>query len=197
MPKLIVGLGNPGARYAGTRHNAGFMCVERLAGRAGLTFRGGRANAALASGQVAGQAVVLAKPRTFMNDSGVSVGALVRFYGVAPDDLLIVCDDLDLPFGRLRLRPSGSAGGQRGLASILQHLQRTDVPRLRIGIGRPPGRMASESYVLLPFAAEERERLPEVIDAAADAAETWLREGLTLAMTRHNGWALPGAEPGS
>lgn len=190
MPKLIVGLGNPGLEYARTRHNAGFMCLETLATRHGLRFGRGRANADLVSGVIAGQAVVLARPQTYMNDSGRSVGELVRFYGVALPDLLVVYDELDLPFGQLRLRGGGSAGGHNGMRSIIAHLHSQEFPRLRIGIGRPPGRLPTERYVLSLFSLEEREVLPTILDAAADAVQVWLRDGLTRAMNRYNAWSL-------
>jgi PTH1 family peptidyl-tRNA hydrolase len=188
MRKLVIGLGNPGPDYARTRHNVGFLCLDELAARHGLRFARGRARAEVATGSIAGQSIALAKPQTFMNDSGAAVAALVAFYQIAPGDLLVVSDDLDLPFGHLRLRAAGSAGGHNGLRSIIAHLRRQDFPRLRIGIGRPPERLPAERYVLLPFPPAERERLPDVLAAAADAAECWASEGLTTAMNRYNGW---------
>lgn len=193
MRKLIVGLGNPGPTYVATRHNIGFRCVEELARRHGLSFGRGRQQAEVATGTIAGHALVLAKPQTYMNDSGLAVAPLVRFYQVEAADLIVVYDDLDVPFGSLRLRAGGSAGGQRGMRSVLTYLGRDDVPRLRVGIGRPPGRMPAERYVLAPFTAEEREQVPAIVDAAADALTMWLTDGLTAAMNRYNTWALAGA----
>ena len=193
MRKLIVGLGNPGPSYAATRHNIGFRCVSELAARHRLTFGRSRHHAEVATGVIAGQPVVLARPQTYMNESGLAVAALVRFYDIGPADLIVVYDDLDLPFGSLRLRAGGSAGGQRGIRSIITRLGRDDVPRLRVGIGRPPGRMPAERYVLTPFSAAEREQVPLVVAAAADALTVWLTEGLTAAMNRFNAWTLPAA----
>lgn len=193
MRKLIVGLGNPGPTYVATRHNIGFRCVEELARRHGLSFGRGRQQAEVATGMIAGHALVLAKPQTYMNDSGLAVAPLVRFYEVEVSDLIVVYDDLDVPFGSLRLRAGGSAGGQRGMRSVLTYLGRDDVPRLRVGIGRPPGRMPAERYVLAPFTTEEREQAVAIVDAAADALAVWLTDGLTAAMNRYNTWALAGA----
>lgn len=192
MPKLIVGLGNPGPEYARTRHNVGFLCLAELTERHGLRFARGRRHAEEASGAIDGRRVVLARPLTYMNESGRAVAALVAYYAVAPPDLLVVYDDLDLPFGQLRLRAAGSAGGHNGLRSIIAHLHRQEIPRLRIGIGRPPPPLPPERYVLTPFAPAERALLPRVLAAAADAAECWLRDGLERAMNRFNGWTPDG-----
>jgi len=183
---LIVGLGNPGRRYAGNRHNVGFQVLDRLAGARGLAFTRRQSNALVATGEIAGRAVVLAKPQTYMNDSGRAVAPLVRFYQVEPGDLLVVYDDLDLPFGTLRLRPEGGAGGHHGMESIIAALSRQDFPRLRIGIGRPPGRMDPIAYVLQDFDRQEQEFLPELYDRAVAAIESFLREGVALTMSRHN-----------
>jgi PTH1 family peptidyl-tRNA hydrolase len=193
MRKLVVGLGNPGADYARTRHNIGFLCLDELAGRHGLRFARGRARAEQATGAIAGRPVVLAKPQTYMNESGQAVASLVAFYQVAADDLLVVSDDLDLPFGQIRLRAAGSAGGHNGLRSIIHHLRHQQFARLRIGLGRPPGRLPAERYVLMPFSANERERLPSVVATGADAVECWLRDGPAVAMSRFNGWKPAGA----
>lgn len=184
---LIVGLGNPGREYEATRHNVGFHVVEELARRAGLSFGKPERRASLASGVVRGRKVILAKPQTYMNLSGESVRALVDFYKVELPRLLIISDDLDLPLGTVRLRKSGSAGGQNGLKSIIQHLGTQDFNRLRFGIGRPPGRMVARDYVLAPFKGDDAILAAQVAGRAADAAETWLTDGIELAMTRHNG----------
>ena len=192
MRKLVIGLGNPGPDYARTRHNVGFLCLDELAARHGLRFASGRARAEVVTGAIAGEPVALAKPQTYMNDSGASVAALVAFYQIAPTNLLVVSDDLDLPFGHLRLRAAGSAGGHNGLRSIIAHLRRQEFARLRIGIGRPAERIPAERYVLMPFTPAERERLPDVLAAGADAVECWTRDGLTDAMNRYNGWTPDG-----
>jgi len=183
---LIVGLGNPGRRYAGNRHNVGFQIVDRLAAAHGLALTRRQGNALVTTGEISGRPVVLAKPQTFMNDSGRAVTPLVRFYQIAPADLLVIYDDLDLPFATLRLRPEGSAGGHHGMESIISALSRQDFPRLRVGIGRPPGRMDPIDYVLQDFDREQQEFLPELYDRAIKAIETFLAEGITLAMSRHN-----------
>ena len=185
MPALIVGLGNPGPEYARTRHNAGFLCVEELARRGGLKWERPRLKAAQARGKLAGRDVVLAKPQTYMNLSGTSVAQLVKWYKTPLTDLLIVYDELDLPFGQLRLRAGGSAGGHNGLTSVLQQLRTSEVPRLRIGVGRPEWG-EPKGYLLSRFTKDQTERLPALIDRAADAAELWLREGLIAAMNRYN-----------
>lgn len=184
---LIAGLGNPGREYQGNRHNIGFQVVEHLAARHGLSFTRMQEGAAVASGRIAGQPVVLAKPQKYMNRSGGPVGSLLRFYKIPLDHLLVVFDDLDLPTGTIRLRPSGGAGGQKGMRDIIQRLGSEGFPRLRVGIDRPPGRMDPAAYVLQDFGTEELEIMRDVIDRAADAIETWLREGIDIAMTRHNG----------
>ncbi len=185
MPALIVGLGNPGPEYAETRHNVGFRCVDELARRHGLKWERPRLKAIQARGRIAGQDVVLAKPQTYMNVSGASVAQLVKWYKTPLDQLLVVADDIDLPFGQLRLRAEGSAGGQKGLASIIQQLRTNAVPRLRIGIGRPRWGEPS-GYVLSRFTKEQAAALPEIIGRAADAAELWLTDGLIAAMNRYN-----------
>jgi peptidyl-tRNA hydrolase, PTH1 family len=184
---LIVGLGNPGARYENTRHNVGFRTVERLAQKYGLTFGKMEHRALVANGTILGKRVILAKPQTFMNVSGDSVVPLARFYKIEPDHSIIVHDDLDLPLGTLRLRKSGSSGGQNGLKHILQRMGTQDIPRVRIGIGRPPGRMDPMDYVLTAFKGDDEILPVEVQDRAVAAIETWLTAGIELAMSRYNG----------
>ena len=199
MRKLIVGLGNPGARYSRTRHNIGFACLDELAERHGLRFGRGRAQADVATGFVGEQAVVLAKPQTFMNDSGRAVAALARFHDIAPADLIVVHDELDIPFGTLRLREGGSAGGHQGVRSMIQHLGTNAFARLRVGIGRPPGAMPPDRFVLAPFGQAEGEALPEIREAAVAALTLWTREGMAAAMKVYNGWSPgwpAGATPG-
>jgi len=184
---LIVGLGNPGERYARTRHNIGFEAIDTLARRHGLEFRGKRANSLIAEGQIAGQRVALAKPQTYMNLSGQAVSSLRNWYKIDPArELLVVYDDLDLPFGKLRLRERGSAGTHNGMRSIVAQLGSSDFPRLRVGIDQPPGKMDAAAYVLSRFRKEEEAELPFLLDTIADAVEVVLREGLTAAMNRYN-----------
>lgn len=184
---LIVGLGNPGREYRATRHNAGFMVVDALAQAWQIRMARVQAKAIIGSGVFSGQKVVLAKPQTYMNLSGESVMALMRFYKTPADHLLVVHDDLDLPPGTLRLRPGGGAGGQKGVASIIQRLGGQDFARLRIGIGRPPGQMEAATYVLEDFTAAEQELMKLVLVRAVLAVETFVSEGLEMAMNRYNG----------
>ena len=189
---LIVGLGNPGAHYAETRHNVGARCVARLARRHGIELRPRRLYS-LGQGEIAGRPVSLARPRTFMNESGRAVAALLRQEGLPPERLLVICDDLDLPVGRLRLRPRNGHGGHNGLRSVIGELGTGGFPRLRIGIGRPQaeGRPVTDpdlvaAYVLSLPPPGEREALEEAIAVAAEALEVVIAEGLEAAMNRYN-----------
>ena len=187
--KLVVGLGNPGPEYAATRHNAGLRVVERLAERHAIALAAERRLAArLGRGVVRGVRVALLAPLTFMNASGRSVAAALEALDPLDpaQDLLVVYDDLDLPFGRLRIRASGGAGGHRGLADVQQRLGRSDFARLRFGIGRPPVGLDPIDYVLAPFDAAEAAALPERLAAAADAVEVVLAEGVGRAMNQFN-----------
>lgn len=183
---LIVGLGNPGREYAGNRHNVGFRCVERFAAVHGLSFSKRQKKARVALGTVDDHPLVLARPRTFMNKSGQAIAPLVRFYKIPLERVLLIYDDLDLPLGTTRLRPSGGSGGHRGVRSVIQQLGSQAFARLRIGIGRPPGRMEPADYVLQDFSAEEEELLDEVLEQAVDAIEAWLDQGIEAAMSRYN-----------
>jgi peptidyl-tRNA hydrolase, PTH1 family len=187
--KLIVGLGNPGVRYARTRHNAGFDAVDLLATRQGWTFDTTRSRSRIASGVVNGEKVLLAKPQTYMNDSGAAVSDLVRFYKLDPaNDLLVIADDLDLPLARIRLRVRGAAGGQHGLESTIRHLATRNFARVKIGIGRPEhGRDENVDFLLSAPRGDERIALDTAIDQAADAAMRWLTEGADVAMNAFNG----------
>lgn len=189
--KMIVGLGNPGPEYARSRHNAGFQVVELFAERHRLKFDKMQKRARVAQGQVTlaggwSGRVLLAKPLTFMNASGEAVGPLAKFYKIAPADVLVVFDDLDVSIGRLRLRPDGGSSGQKGVKSIIQHLGTDVLPRLRIGIGRPPGQMDPADYVLQPFTAAQEEEMVFVRSKAVDAIETWLALGIDAAMNQFN-----------
>lgn len=183
---LLVGLGNPGIRYARNRHNVGFRCLQRLATAHGLEFGRRQRNALVAQGTILGQPVLLALPQTYMNESGRSVGPLVQFYKVPLDRLLVVYDDLDLPLGVLRLRPDGGSGGHRGMQSVIQHLGTNAFPRLRLGIGRPPGGKDPADYVLEDFAPDEEPIVEEMLDRAIAAIRCWLTEGLEKAMSLYN-----------
>lgn len=183
---LIVGLGNPGARYARHRHNVGARCVSRLAAAHGLEFSRRQKNARVAWGTIGGCPVVLAIPQTFMNESGRAVAPLARFYQVPPERLMVVYDDLDLPPGNLRIRPDGGSGGHRGMRSVIEHLGTQSFPRLRIGIGRPPGQMDPADYVLQNFTPDEEPVIEETIERAIAAIQTWLTEGLEKAMGLYN-----------
>jgi len=187
---LIVGLGNPGREYQETRHNVGFRVVERLAERHGIDLRKHRHQAAYGEGRIAGQPVLLAKPLTYMNLSGQAVAALARYHNLAPSDILVVTDDANLPLGRLRIRPRGTAGGHNGLKSIISCLQTTEFPRLRIGVGAADGRPMVD-HVLGRFSRAESEAIAAAIEEAADAVELFLREGIEAAMNRYN----PGEKP--
>ncbi|MBN1641916.1 MAG: aminoacyl-tRNA hydrolase [Anaerolineae bacterium] len=184
---IVVGLGNPGRTYAANRHNVGFHCVEALAGRHGLAFDKTQGKAKLALGRIAGRRAILVEPQTYVNSSGEAVGAVARFYKVDPQDLIVIYDDLDLPQGTIRLRPRGSSGGHNGIKSIIDVLGTQGFPRVRVGIGRPPGRMEPKDYVLQDMSAEERDRMQDVCERVAAAVETFIREGIRAAMNQYNG----------
>jgi PTH1 family peptidyl-tRNA hydrolase len=186
-PALVAGLGNPGPEYADHRHNIGFQVVEILARSHGLTFSRRKAiRAHVAEGRIAGRAVLLAKPQTYMNLSGRSVGRLQRDYEIPPEQILIVYDDLDLPVGRLRMRPEGGSGGHKGMRSIIDVLGTRAFPRLRVGVDRPPGRMDPAEYVLRPFDKEQQALLDEILERAVAAVECWLVDGIVAAMELFN-----------
>jgi PTH1 family peptidyl-tRNA hydrolase len=185
--QLVVGLGNPGARYVKNRHNVGFMVVERLAARASLDFKKHPGRALVAQGPLGRDSVVLAKPQTFMNLSGFSVSALVHWFHIdVANNLLVVHDDLDLPLGKMRLRPTGGDGGHKGMASIIEQLRTQDFCRLRVGIGRPEFEEPFQ-YVLEDFTPEQWSVMDPALNVAADAVEFFLVEGIAAAMNRYNG----------
>ncbi|GAA1841434.1 aminoacyl-tRNA hydrolase [Pseudonocardia ailaonensis] len=182
---LVVGLGNPGPGYADTRHNIGFGVVELLAARAGARFSlHKRSNSEIAEGRLAGRKIVLAKPRTYMNESGGPVAGLVRYFSVPVEDLIVAHDDLDLGFGVIRLKRGGGEGGHNGLRSITRSLGSKEYLRVRFGIGRPPGRQDPADYVLKNFSGAERKELEFGIDLAADATEALLDVGLEPTQNR-------------
>jgi peptidyl-tRNA hydrolase, PTH1 family len=185
--KLIVGLGNPGSRYEKTRHNVGFLVVDRIAAQHCIEIGDIICQALVGAGTLENDRVVLAKPQTYMNRSGDAVAALAREYSIGPGDLIVINDDLDLPFGRIRIRRRGSAGGHRGLISIMEKLAGAEFHRIRIGIGRPPEGMESAEYVLEPFNAAERNGLDGMVARAAESVVCWVRNGIDCAMASYNG----------
>ncbi|HEX7975117.1 MAG TPA: aminoacyl-tRNA hydrolase [Anaerolineales bacterium] len=184
---LLAGLGNPGREYRNTRHNVGFMVIDRLSTLTGISLTRIQSRAMTGLGMDGENKIILAKPVTYMNLSGQAIAALMRFYKIPPERLLVIHDDIDLPLGTLRLRPSGSSAGQKGLASTIERLGTEDIARLRVGVGRPPGQKMAADYVLQPFARDEQETLTFVLDRAAEAALTFVRTGLEMAMNRYNG----------
>ncbi len=186
MPFIIAGLGNPGRQYKGNRHNVGFMVLDRMAARLGETFSRVEMKALVAKGTYQGHRLILVKPQTYMNESGQAVGALARFYKVPLENILIIYDDVDLPFGALRLRPGGGSAGQKGMKSIIERLGSEQFPRLRVGIDHPPGRMEAADYVLQDFSRAELESLPQILDNAADAVLVYATAGLDQAMNQFN-----------
>lgn len=189
-PYLIVGLGNPGREYRETRHNVGFMVIDRLADQLGLRLTRVHHKALTAAGVIQNQHVILAKPQTYMNLSGESVSGLARFYKVPLNQLMVINDELDLPFGMLRLRPGGGSAGQKGMQSIIDRLGSQDFPRLRIGIGRPAGSKQGAGYVLKGFSPQERKELEFILERASEAVKTFVIAGLDAAMNQYNGSQL-------
>jgi PTH1 family peptidyl-tRNA hydrolase len=183
---LIVGLGNPGKEYAQNRHNAGFMAVDKLAERLGVKFSRMQSNALVTKATVQNKKLILAKPRTFMNLSGQAVGALAKFYKLEKENILVVYDDVDLPFDSIRLRPEGGSGGHKGMKSIIERLGTQDFARLRIGIDRPKGQMNTPDYVLQDFSKDEIAVLPFILNKAVDAALDFVHNGIEIAMNTYN-----------
>ncbi len=188
-PLLLVGLGNPGETYARTRHNLGFMVADLLAARLGSKFKAHRRSGAeVVTGRLAGRPVVLAKPRCYMNESGRQVGPLAKFYSVPPADIVVIHDELDLEFGCIRLKFGGGEGGHNGVRSVAAALGTKDFQRVRIGVGRPPGRKDPAAFVLENFSAAERAEVPTICEQAADAAELLIELGLEPAQNRVHAW---------
>jgi len=184
---LLIGLGNPGREYADTRHNFGFMLVDRLAVRLNARGMKVQSKAIVTNASYEERKLILAKPQTYMNLSGQSVQGLVHFYKLPMNNVMILSDDLDIPFGTIRIRASGGPGGQRGLSSILERLGTKEVPRLRLGIGRPPGRMDASNYVLQNFSRSDMQAISEILDRAAEAVLAFVSHGLNKAMNEFNG----------
>ena len=193
MPEstLIVGLGNPGPRYQLNRHNIGFQCVDLYARRKDIGLSRLQLRCVTGDGFVQTNGVrrkaILAKPMTYMNESGAGVGPLANYYGIEPENILVIHDDIDLESGMLRLRPGGGSGGQNGVKSIIQHLGTNDFPRIRVGMGRPPGRMDPAAYVLQDFSAQEEEIYGPLRGRVCDAIDCWLAYGIERAMNEFNG----------
>ncbi|GAA1290005.1 peptidyl-tRNA hydrolase [Planotetraspora silvatica] len=192
---LVVGLGNPGPEYAGNRHNAGFMVVEELAARMGGRFKVHKSRAEIVEGRSAGARAVLAKPLSYMNLSGGPVKALADFYKVAPVNVIVIHDELDIPYGALRTKLGGGDNGHNGLKSITKSLGTKDYPRIRFGIGRPPGRMDPAAYVLKDFATAERKDLPFLVDRAADMVESLITSGVEATQNRFHAGDLNPVKP--
>jgi peptidyl-tRNA hydrolase, PTH1 family len=188
---ILVGLGNPGAKYKQTRHNIGFDCLDRLHIRLGSPTLQAKFEAQITKGNIGGRDVCLVWPMTFMNLSGRCVSQVARFYKVSPENILVICDDLSLPLGKLRIRKSGSSGGQKGLNDILQSLGTQEVPRLRIGIDPTPENWETADYVLSKFTTHERAVVDEGLKRAEDAIAVWLSSGIDSAMNQFNQNASP------
>jgi PTH1 family peptidyl-tRNA hydrolase len=184
---LIVGLGNPGREYRDNRHNVGFMMINALAVRLNLSFSRLQFKALVTSGEYRGNKFILAKPQTYMNLSDQAVVSLLNFYKLSLNNFLVANDDLDLPVGTIRIRPSGGSGGQKGINSIIENLGTQDFPRLRLGIGRPPGQMEAAGYVLQNFSKGEIGLVNEMLQRAVDAVLLFSESGLNAAMTKYNG----------
>jgi peptidyl-tRNA hydrolase, PTH1 family len=188
--KLIVGLGNPGEQYQASRHNLGFLTIDYLAGRQGISLQRRGFDSFLGQGRLGNEAVLLAKPQTFMNLSGVALAKLLAYYRTDIGDLLVIHDDLDLPFKTIRLKKGGGGGGHKGLASIIEHLGSPEFFRVRIGIGKPARKGMTERYVLSPFTEEEQRELPDIITAAGDAAREIVENGIESAIRIYNGRSI-------
>lgn len=188
-PLLVVGLGNPGPAYAKTRHNIGFMVADVLAGRIGSAFKAHKKSGAdVLTGHLAGRPIVLAKPRCYMNESGRQVGPLAKFYSVPAAHIVVIHDELDIDFGRIRLKSGGGEGGHNGLKSVATALGTKDFQRVRIGVGRPPGRKDPAAFVLETFNSTERPEIPTICEQAADATELLLTHGLEPAQNTVHAW---------
>src|SRR3989304_983203 len=184
---LLIGLGNPGREYRDSRHNVGFMLIDRVAVRLNARRMKVQSKAIVMTAMYEDRKLILAKPQTYMNLSGQSVQGLIHFYKLPLTNVLIAHDDLDIPFGTIRIRPAGGPGGQRGMASTIEQLGTKDFPRLRLGIGRPPGRMDPKDYVLQDFSKDDLKLLPDVLERASDAALEFVTKGLNAAMNKFNG----------
>ncbi len=186
-PYLIIGLGNPGREYKDTRHNIGFMLIDLLAEKLNARGMKVQSKAIVISALYQERKIILAKPQTYMNLSGQSVQGLLHFYKIPFENLLVAHDDLDIPFGTIRIRPTGGPGGQRGMADTIEQLGTKDFPRLRLGIGRPPGRMQAKDYVLQNFSKEDAKFLPDILSRGVEASLEFVMNGFNMAMNKFNG----------
>ena len=186
-PFLIAGLGNPGRNFERNRHNVGFMLLNHIATRLGENFTKVESKALVAKTSYLGERVILVKPQTYMNNSGGPISSLIRYYQVLLDNVLITYDDVDLPLGTIRIRPYGGSAGQKGMQSIIESLGTEEFPRLRIGTGRPPGRMEAADYVLQDFPSSEMDLLADTLDRAVEAVLTFIQYGIDRAMNEYNG----------
>lgn len=184
---LLIGLGNPGREYKDTRHNFGFMLIDRIAVRLNARGMKVQSKAIVTDATYEDHKLILAKPQTYMNLSGQSVQGLVHFYKIPLTNLMVLSDDLDIPFGTIRIRAAGGPGGQRGLSSVIESLGTKDFPRLRLGIGRPPGRMDPANFILQNFSRDEMKSISEILDAGADAVLEFVTKDLNAAMNKFNG----------
>ena len=183
---LVIGLGNPGREYKNTRHNIGFLLMDLLAEHLGVSFTRTQFKSLVTNGWLDNKKIILAKPQTFMNRSGQAVRSLMKFYKIESHQLLVAYDDVDLPFDTIRMKPSGGSGGHKGMQSIIEQLGTQDYPRLRLGVGRPPGYKQAADYVLKPFSKDEADFLQNFIERAADAVKAFVVDGIDPAMTHYN-----------
>jgi PTH1 family peptidyl-tRNA hydrolase len=183
---LLAGLGNPGKEFENNRHNIGFMVLSRFVAKYGEDFSKYEKQALIAKFQIENKRLILVKPQTFMNRSGKAVGILVRYYRIPLENLLVVYDDIDLPFGAIRIRPSGGAGGHKGLASVINQLGTNNFPRMRLGIGRPLGKQNAANYVLKDFSKSETEILEILLEISCEAIMVFLKDGIETAMNKYN-----------
>ncbi|MEA5079140.1 MAG: aminoacyl-tRNA hydrolase [Anaerolineaceae bacterium] len=184
---LIVGLGNPGREYRNTRHNVGFLAIDALAKSLNVTLGKVQSKALVGQGKFGASKVILVKPQTYMNLSGQAVSGLLNFYKISTEHLIVIHDDIDLPFGTIRIRPGGGSAGQRGVKSIIEKVGTQEFARMRLGVGRPPGQMDAAAYVLQPFTKEDEEFLVNFLAKAAEAAGEFVNNGLNAAMNKYNG----------
>lgn len=184
---LIVGLGNPGREYRNTRHNIGFLAIDALAKSLNVTLGKVQSKALVGQGKIGSNKVILVKPQTYVNLSGQAVSGLLNFYKISAEHLIVIHDDIDLPFGTIRIRPGGGSAGQRGVKSIIEKVGTQEFARMRLGVGRPPGQMEAAAYVLQPFTKEDEEFLVNFLAKAAEAANEFVNNGLNAAMNKYNG----------
>jgi PTH1 family peptidyl-tRNA hydrolase len=184
---LIIGLGNPGREYRNNRHNVGFMAIDRISQKYGISINRYQGKALVGNKLVEDRKIILAKPQTYLHLSGQAVSTLVKFYKVPFERMLVIYDEVDLPFGTIRIRPGGGSAGHKGLGSIIQQIGTEEFPRIRIGIGRPPGQKSAANYVLRDFSNQEKSILDEILDSASEAVAVFIQSSLDQAMNQYNG----------